>query len=105
MKNLLAIASFTVLLFACGGGSSGPSAEELAKGKETYGKICVACHGPDGQLALNGAKKFTESTLTLEERIEVITNGRNLMTPYKGILKPEEIKAVAAYTMELSKKK
>lgn len=105
MKNLLITALFAIFFLACGGGSSGPSAEEIAKGKETYTKLCVACHGPKGELALNGAKKFPESTFNLEERVEVITNGRNLMTPFKGILKEDEIKAVAAYTMELSKKK
>lgn len=105
MKNLLTLVFIAAFIYACGGGASGPSEEMIAKGKETYTKLCVACHGQDGQLALNGAKKFPESTLTWEERIEVIANGRNLMTPFKGILKEDEIKAVAAYTMELSKKK
>ena len=59
----------------------------------------------NGELALNGAKKFPESTLDVKERVLVITNGRNMMTPFKSLLSEEEIKAVAAYTMILSKKK
>ena len=98
---MFAVASFVL---ACGGGDGGSevSAEALANGKETFGKFCVACHGATGNMALNGAKKFGESVLTLEERIAVITNGRNMMTPYKGILSEEEIKNVAAYTIELT---
>lgn len=91
------------VLFACGGGNDNSVSDEaLANGKKTYSTYCVACHGADGMLALNGAKKFPESTLGLEERISIITNGKNLMTPFKGILKEEEIKQVAAYTMKLS---
>lgn len=93
-----------VVLAACGGGGSKVSAAEIAKGKETYSKLCVACHGSNGNMQLNGAKKFGESTLDLDGRIAVITNGRNMMTPYKGILSEEEIKNVAAYTVELTNK-
>ena len=53
-------------------------------------------------LQLNGAKDFKYSELTYEERVAIITNGRNLMTPFKEILNEEEIKAVAAYTIKLS---
>lgn len=104
MKKFLVFASIATFIFACGGGS-GPeaTAEQIAKGKETFGKLCVACHGSDGNMALNGAKKFGESILSWDERILIITHGRNMMTPYKGILTEEEIKNVAAYTVELTK--
>jgi mono/diheme cytochrome c family protein len=104
MKKLLLLFAIAGVVFACGSGGNGNeiSAEALADGKATFGKFCVACHGATGNMALNGAKKFGESTLTLEERITVITNGRNLMTPYKGILTEDQIKNVAAYTIELT---
>ena len=103
MKNILGLLAIVTFVLACGGGGGSESSpEELAKGKEVYGKLCVACHGSDGNMSLNGAKKFAESTLTKDERILVITNGRNMMTPFKGILSEEEIKAVAAYTIELT---
>ena len=102
MKKILGFICIATFVFACGGGGPQLSADELAKGKETFGKLCVACHGSTGNMALNGAKKFGDSTLSLEERILVITNGRNMMTPYKGILSPEEIKTVAGYTIELT---
>lgn len=102
MKKLFACALIVMFVFACGGGSQ-VSAKELDAGKKTFDKLCVACHGATGDMNLNGAKKFSESTLGLEERIAVITNGRNMMTPYKGILNEQEIKDVAAYTIELTK--
>ena len=69
------------------------------KGKNVFKTYCILCHGADGKLGLNGAMDMTQSILTLDERIQVITNGRNTMAPYKGVLDEDEIKAVAEYTM------
>ena len=102
MKKTLSFCALAIFAFACGG--SAPNQADLNEGKEIYKKYCVACHGENGELALNGAKKFPESTLAVEERVLVITNGRNMMTPFKGLLNEKEIEAVAAYTMVLSKK-
>ena len=100
----IALVIIMVLGLACGGGD-GASKETIAAGKTIYKTYCVACHGVDGKLNLNGAKDFTQSTLALDERKSIITNGKGLMTPFKEVLKPEEIDAVAAYTMELSQGK
>lgn len=116
--NILFTVLVAVGMMACGGekkndaqsAESQPMAEEPMEeegpkpdGKVIFKTYCVACHGEDGKLGLNGAKDYTQSTLNLEERIAIITNGKNLMTPYKDVLKEEEIKAVAEYTMKLSK--
>ncbi len=107
----------TVVLFACGGGkpadgtknaSVKDGAEQnqvdpLKVGRKAFKQFCVACHGADGKLGINGAKDFAQSDLNLEERIEVISNGRGMMTPFKGVLSPEKIKAVAEYTIHLGK--
>ena len=71
-------------------------------GMAIFRQYCVTCHGADGKLGLNGAKDLSVSTLTLEERINVVTNGRKVMTPFNEVLSPEEIKAVAEYTLKLS---
>ena len=73
-------------------------------GMAVFRKYCVLCHGADGKLGLNGAKDLSKSALPLEERIKVVTNGRKLMTPFGEILSPEEIQAVAAYTLTLQQK-
>lgn len=77
--------------------------QEAPDGQAVFRQNCTVCHGPDGKLGLNGAKDLSLSALPLEERINQITNGKNLMTPFSGILSPAEIKAVAEYTITLKK--
>ncbi|MBK7935583.1 MAG: cytochrome c [Lewinellaceae bacterium] len=79
------------------GASSSPD------GMAIFRQYCVVCHGADGKLGLNGAKDLSASILTPEERINIITNGRKLMTPFNEILSADEIKAVAEYTQTLKK--
>ena len=96
-----------LFLFACAseGNSSGNSVKaNIKQGKEVYRKYCVLCHGEDGKKAVNGAYDITVSQLTLDERVELITHGRNLMTPFAGILTEEEIHDVSAYSMKLGSK-
>ena len=96
-------------LMACGGegktNEKEPAvAQEVAQrseGEKIYKLYCIVCHGVDGKLALNGAKDITLSEFTLEERIINITEGKNLMTPFKGILSDEQIRQVAEYTMTM----
>jgi cytochrome c6 len=99
---VIVLALFMTML-ACGEKKSNPYAGS-ADGQAIYKKYCVVCHGADGKLGLNGSKDISVSLLTEAQRIEQITNGKNTMTPFKGILSPEEIKAVAAYSMTLTKK-
>jgi mono/diheme cytochrome c family protein len=91
-----------VLILACGGKQNN-EAKSAADGEAIYKKYCTVCHGVDGKLGLNGSKDITISKLTEAERIEQIKIGKNTMTPFKGILSEEEIKAVAAYSMTLTK--
>jgi len=103
---------FCGLLLACGGGENpnfakkGAAADALAagpNGKKIFKTHCVACHGIKGDMGVNGAANLNVSELPLAERIQTVTHGRmeKGMTPYKGILSPEEIKAVAEYTLTL----
>jgi len=87
-----------------GGSSSAPAAAASnKKGKLIYKQYCVACHGMDGKLAVSGAKDLSISELSIEERIEQVTNGKGLMTPYKDILSAAQIEAVCEYVAELRK--
>lgn len=74
-------------------------------GRAIFRQYCVVCHGADGKLGLNGARDLSASILTLEERINIITNGKKLMTPFNEILTTEEIRAVAEYTQTLKQGK
>ena len=66
-----------------------------------FQKKCVACHGKDGKgspagLKL-GAKDLTATKLTEPQLVDVITNGRNKMTPNKGKLTEAEIASLAKF--------
>lgn len=92
----LAIIVFSV--YACGGSSSKATDIDAAK---LFKLNCQLCHGANGALGANGSKNLQISPLTMDERINVITNGKNTMTPYKDLLSKEEIKALAEYTFKL----
>ncbi len=116
MSNITTIFLGCILLFCTACGST---EEELARrsaaarqvgatktvpdGMAVFRQKCVTCHGSDGTLGLNGARDLTQSALTLEERVNIITNGKKLMTPFNTILSSEEIQAVAEYTQSLKK--
>jgi len=105
----------TLIIHACQGKKAEPATAEPApaapaapevshaEGKKIFDTYCILCHGADGKLGLNGSKDLTISILTPEERINQITNGKGLMTPFKEILTEAEIKAVASYTETLKK--
>ncbi len=98
------------LVWACGGNDASADAAastvataDAEMGKKIYKQYCVACHGLYGDMGASGALDLTASVLSQAERITVITKGRGVMTPFEQILKPEEIAAVAAYSMTLKK--
>lgn len=112
MKKILVLILITGFIYACGGGEppkNNNSSKKTAKvkkapdGKKIYNQFCVVCHGSSGDMGSSGAFDLTTTKLTVEEKINVITNGRNTMTPYKGLLSEEKIRAVAEYTEKFKK--
>lgn len=123
IKSTFFVAIIAIGLIACGGKSDGPSGKSSSpakptasastskeeakpanrKGKLIYKQYCVLCHGVDGKLGLSGAKDLSISEIDMEERINQITNGKGMMTPYKDILTKEQIQSVAEYLDELIK--
>lgn len=112
--TFLLSALMMLVVFACSGGgdssssdtnasteSTAPAEPEKPDGQKIYRTYCITCHGMDGKLELNGAKDLSVSELPLEERITQVTEGKNLMTPFKGILTEEQIQAVSEYTLTL----
>lgn len=91
----------TFFLFACGGNNTQNNEPTKISGYEVFRMQCVACHGQDGKLGLNGAQDLTQSTLTKEERLEILNNGKSTMPSFRGILSQEQINAVAEYTLKL----
>lgn len=93
-----------IIVAACGATQADePVVEQPDMGEALYKKYCTLCHGTDGKKGFNGASDLTASKLNLEERILIIKEGRGLMTPYKEILSPLEMKSIAQYTLKLKK--
>ena len=84
------------------------NAELAAKGKERYGMVCIACHGPDGKgMQALGAPNLTDKTWlygSSEAKImETIIHGRtNQMPAWKDFLGEAKIHVLAAYVLSLS---
>ncbi len=110
--TFMALVCGTLWLASCSGdreqaaeNSASATADPLARGKKIYNRYCITCHGSDGSMGANGAFNLKTTSLSLEEKIHVITNGRNTMTPFAKVLSGEEIAAVAAYTEQFRKSK
>ena len=104
--NKIIISIFLIAtIWACAGkekpasGAGGDAS--LVDGAQIFKRYCIVCHGVDGKLGVNGAKDLTVCAKTLDERIVQVTKGKNVMTPFEGILTPDQIKAVASYTLTL----
>lgn len=78
---------------------SGIDASEL--GKNIFDTECANCHGSDGKLGLSGAKDLTQSTLSHDEKITVLSSGKNTMKAYKDVLSIEQMEAVVNYIEQL----
>ncbi|MCE2790422.1 MAG: cytochrome c [Saprospiraceae bacterium] len=81
-----------------------PSVETVSvDGAKVFKINCALCHGEDGKLGANGSKDLSISELSLDERIAIISKGKNTMIAFEKILTLGEIRAVAEYTMTFKK--
>ncbi len=117
MKKMILFAVIAILVIACGnstsennssssaGATNTTASADAPDGEKIYKQYCVTCHGLYGDMGASGAYNLTSSTLSLEERLNVITNGREgtTMVGFKSILDEEKIKAVAQYIEKLRK--
>lgn len=89
-----------LLLWACGAGNSGEkkTAEaEKPDGLFLYTKKCAACHGPDGDKGVSGAKNLKETTFSDAEKKQIILQGKGSMPAFKISLSSEEADAIVEY--------
>ena len=107
MKKIIVAFAFMLAIVACGGGkekskgSSSDSGTSVVNAEKIFKSNCMLCHGEDGKLGLNNSKDLTISKLSLEERIDIVTNGKNTMVGFSSLLDKDEIKVVAEYTFTL----
>lgn len=105
MKEATAfILGLALLVIACAGSTGdAPDGKNAPRGEQLYAMHCILCHGKDGKLGFNGAKDLTASTLTREQMMQQVAEGKGKMMPYKNVLTAKEIEAVVAYTRGLGK--
>lgn len=103
MKKIFICFSLMALIIACGANSEKESDESITEvdGKSIYKNYCVNCHGLQGDMGAGGAANLKISALSPEERVIIITKGRNAMQAYENVLKPAQIEAVANFTLTL----
>jgi mono/diheme cytochrome c family protein len=95
------------LCLSCGGEKEpGNSPAKKKKVKEEtglaiYNKYCKTCHGEKGDLGLSGAKPLNHSVLNRDETVQMVSDGKGAMIPYKDVLTPEQIQKVADYVLTL----
>ena len=79
--------------------ASGFSAEQVRAGAAIFARNCSPCHGarmadPQGAFDL---RTFPHDQHT--RFVGSVTEGKNSMPPWRGLLKPEEIEALWAYVV------
>ncbi|MFT4536581.1 MAG: cytochrome c6 [Saprospiraceae bacterium] len=98
MKKILILSAFAIITFSCADKKVKTSGVD---GRKVFKQNCVVCHGLDGKLGLNGSKDLALSKMSLDERKAIIKNGKGNMVGLGTLLKPEQIEAVAEYTLKL----
>ena len=101
-RLVVLLALLVAPLAACGGDDAPEGADGPVDGQAIYESNCARCHGPDGEggTGVPLGDGAVEESLTLDEQIEVITNGRNVMPAWGDELSDEQIEAVAIYERE-----
>lgn len=113
MVLILALFSFSLLIFSCNGKKTkeaypvsqtpgGPFDPVLVK--KLFDVKCALCHGYDGKQQYAGAKNLGESTLSMDEVIHQIKNGKGAMPPQKDVLSDEQIQALSEFVFTLRNK-
>ncbi len=99
------LTAYCLLVFcSCGNDSSQKKPELKSQGQALFESHCTNCHGEDGKLCSLGAKDLSLSNLTKEQRIAIITNGKNTMASFGNVLNQEEINTLADYVATLKTK-
>jgi cytochrome c oxidase cbb3-type subunit 3 len=84
-----------------------PSGDELvlATGKQTFGRLCAPCHRVDGGglVGPNLCDDYWIHGNKFSDNLKIVWNGvpAKGMVTWKGVLKPDEIYAVASYVFSL----
>jgi polyvinyl alcohol dehydrogenase (cytochrome) len=90
-----------LIAYKLGGEPQDGGGGEEPDGAAIYAANCAACHGADGSGGAGPDLRGIGEMHTLDELIQVITNGRGDMPAWNDELSAEEIRAVAQYVSEI----
>ena len=105
MKRVMAAAFIFLLVLVCAKASAQKSkpqklsAKQITAGAAIFARNCSPCHGahmadPQGAFDLRTFPHDQHSRF-----VSSVTNGKNSMPPWGGLLKPEEIEDLWAYVV------
>ena len=103
MKCRIAIVWTLALVCATASAQASPpqkfSVKQVRTGAAVFARNCSPCHGahmadPEGAFDLRTFPHDQHSRF-----VDSVTNGKNSMPPWGGLLKPEEIEALWAYVV------
>ena len=109
-RKWLGLLAFIVLVYVYGisesksltfSKKSYTSENGIVEGKQIFETECMRCHGENGKAAKYGSKDLTVSSLSREEKMEVIKKGKGVMSSYEGKLTDKEINALVDYVETL----
>jgi mono/diheme cytochrome c family protein len=94
------VLTIVLLVTSCGPSLPDTTADGKPNGEKIYQQQCVNCHGSKGDLGVAGAANLHTSSMTIQDRITIIRNGKGAMNGFSH-LSEAEIEAVATYIDEL----
>ena len=104
VRALAASLASALLLLASAG--CGPPRSRTAGGTPDppalYRLYCFGCHGKDGERGDPKMHLSRSASRSYGELVQIITEGRKAMPPWKGKLQADEIDAVARYAQGLA---
>lgn len=102
MRRWLPFMVIAASLLACGNASvDDADAPPPTEGEMVFNTNCAMCHGRKGDLGMSGAKNLVTSTLSRDEVVAMVTNGKGAMMPYGTTLSKKQIEAVADHVLTL----
>jgi mono/diheme cytochrome c family protein len=72
---------------------------DLRNGARVYQSVCAFCHGDNGRGGTGGGASLSNS-VSVDDVITMVTEGRNMMPSLAGSLDEAQIRDVAAYVMD-----
>ena len=113
IRGLFLVSVIALFAGATWAQSAAPSPDAPLKrsGQQIFVENCSRCHGPDGssntfighRWHIPDLRSEPVQKLSIEQRITIITHGKNNMPAHEKRLTADEIKLVEGYVRELGK--